>query len=72
MLLRHHSHNEEYPQIKVYLEFEEVIAVTDGIRHYAIAQGKEGMTRLPVLLRLQEDMQLFDISAVRMVLADSL
>ncbi len=51
--------------ISVYLEFEDVTPITDGVRHYAIAQGAEGVSRLPVMLRLSEEMETFDIAALK-------
>ena len=58
----------QYPDIKVYMEYEDVTPVIDGIRHYAIAQGLDGISMLPVILRLQEDSNVFDIGEVKRVL----
>jgi serine/threonine-protein kinase PpkA len=58
----------QYPKIRIYMEFEEVTPVIDGIRHYAIAQGVMGVSELPMMLRLQEDANTFDIGAITKVL----
>ena len=60
-----------YPSIRVFLEYEEVMPVVEGIRHYAIAGGEDGISQLPSLLRLHEDAQSFDIPAVRLALGPS-
>ncbi|MCP4077927.1 MAG: hypothetical protein GY744_17290 [Gammaproteobacteria bacterium] len=58
----------QYPDIKIYMEYEDVTPVIDGIRHYAIAQGLDGISMLPIILRLQEDSNVFDIGEVKRAL----
>lgn len=58
----------QYPNIKVYMEYEDVTPVIDGIRHYAISQGLDGISMLPIILRLQEDTNTFDIGEVKRLL----
>jgi len=54
----------KYPKVRVSMEYEEVTAVVDGIRNYAIAQGIRGISQLPVIVRLQEDAAAFDIGDI--------
>ncbi|HQQ64225.1 MAG TPA: serine/threonine-protein kinase [Pseudomonadales bacterium] len=61
-----------YPKVTVYLEFEGIATINENQRHYAIANGKIGVARLPNLLILQEDRTVFDIAAVRNYLEDDL
>lgn len=48
----------------VYPEFECEIIVNESYRHYAIADGKIGITRLPRILRLPENKSKFTFSSV--------
>lgn len=61
-----------YPLVTVYLEFEGVIDIQVDRRHYALAYGKEGVARLPKLVMIYEDKELFDISAVKQSLVEDL
>lgn len=57
------------PGVQINLEFEEISPVDEGIRNYAIAQGWEGITKLPLLLRLEEGGGEMDVDSLRAVLA---
>jgi serine/threonine-protein kinase PpkA len=61
-----------YPVVTVYLEFEGIAQVNVSERHYALAHGKEGIARLPKLVTLNEDKELFDIGAVKKSLEEDL
>ncbi len=54
--------------VMLYLEFEDVLAVTDGVRHYSVVQGEDGISKLPALLRIEEDMASFEVSSIRTAL----
>ena len=54
--------------ISVYMEYEEIMPEVDGVRHYAIARGSDGIGQLPGLLRLYEDEREFDIPTVKVAL----
>lgn len=49
----------------VYPEFECEIIINESYRHYAIADGKIGITRLPRILRLPENKSKFTSSSVK-------
>ncbi|WP_019021068.1 hypothetical protein [Thioalkalivibrio sp. ALE23] len=49
----------------VYLEFEELTPIKEGVRHYAIPRGRQGVSQLPAILRMSEDMETFSITAVK-------
>ncbi|WP_201530077.1 hypothetical protein [Psychrobacter frigidicola] len=49
----------------VYPEFECNIIINENYRHYAIADGKLGISRLPRIVRLPEDKSKFNIESVR-------
>jgi serine/threonine-protein kinase PpkA len=57
-----------YPKVVVYLEFEDVVPVHEDMRHYALSQGDEGVTQLPIILKVSEDANLFDIRKAREIL----
>ena len=57
-----------YPLVTVYLEFESITAVKDGVRHYALMSGKERIGRLPALMVLDEKAGNFNVAAVRKML----
>ena len=54
-----------YPTTTIYLEFEGLISVDESVRHYALPRGEEGLSLLPMLIRLPEDTREFDILAVK-------
>lgn len=54
-----------YPTTTLYLEFEGLISVDESVRHYALPRGEEGLSLLPMLIRLPEDTREFDIFAVK-------
>ena len=54
-----------YPTTTIYLEFEGLISVDESVRHYALPKGEEGLSLLPMLIRLPEDTREFDILAVK-------
>lgn len=45
----------------VYVEFENLISINETERHYAFAQGLNGMTFLPIIIRLPEDRAQFNL-----------
>lgn len=45
----------------IFLEYENVIGITDTHRHYAVNMGDNGFTRLPILIKLPEDKTFFDV-----------
>ena len=49
----------------VYPEFECEIIINESYRHYAIADGQIGITRLPRILRLPENKSKFTFSSVK-------
>jgi len=56
-------------QESVYLEAKNLISVIDSkVRHYAFANGKNGVTRLPLLLQLPEDRNNFNMQSILMAL----
>lgn len=54
-----------YQKISIYLELEDIIAVDETQRHYALATGKNGITRLPTVIRLFESATQFKVEALR-------
>jgi len=59
-----------YPLITVYLEFESITAVKDGVRHYALMSGKERIGRLPALMVLDENSGNFNPEVVKKMLEE--
>lgn len=56
-------------QESVYLEAKNLISVIDSkVRHYAFANGENGVTRLPLLLQLPEDRNNFNMQSILMAL----
>lgn len=56
-------------QESVYMEAKNLISVIDSkVRHYAFANGKNGVTRLPLLLQLPEDRNNFNMQSILMAL----
>ena len=56
-------------QESVYLEAKNLISVIDSkVRHYAFANGENGVTRLPLLLQLPEDRNSFNMQSILMAL----
>ena len=51
----------KYPSFIVYLEFESLISINDKERHYAFSTGKNWVKRLPILVQLPEDRNLFNL-----------
>ena len=52
----------------IYVEFECNSIINEQYRHYAIADGKLGISRLPRILRLNEDKSKFNIQSIRDVI----
>lgn len=46
----------------LYLEYENIIGISDTVRHYAVNMGVYGFSRLPILIQLPEDKELFDMN----------
>ena len=56
-------------QESVYLEAKNLVSVLDSkVRHYAFANGENGVTRLPLLLQLPEDRNNFNMQSILMAL----
>ena len=56
-------------QQSVYLEAKNLISRIDPkIRHYAFANGENGITRLPLLLQLPEDRHSFNMQNIALAL----
>ena len=56
-------------QESVYLEAKNLISVIDSkVRHYAFANGENGVTRLPLLLQLPEDRNNFNMQSILLAL----
>lgn len=56
-------------QESVYLEAKNLIPVVDSkMRHYAFANGENGVTRLPLLLQLPEDRSNFNMQSMILAL----
>jgi len=56
-------------QESVYLEAKNLIPVIDSkVRHYAFANGENGVTRLPLLIQLPEDRNSFNMQSILMAL----
>lgn len=51
----------KYNKTTLFLEYENIIGITDTHRHYAVNMGENGFTRLPILIRLPEDKTFFDV-----------
>ena len=49
----------------IYLEFECDEIINENYRHYALADGELGISRLPRVLRLPEDKVKFDTESIR-------
>lgn len=54
-----------YKKTSIYLEFEGLIGIDEKVRHYAFPKGDEGVSLLPILIRLPEDTRDFDINTVK-------
>jgi serine/threonine-protein kinase PpkA len=54
-----------YPRITVYLEFEAISDIREGLRNYSILSDKDQIARLPLLLTLEERPEAFEIAEVR-------
>lgn len=52
----------------VYLEFECEEVMNENYRHYALADGALGISRLPKILRLPENRTEFDLNAVKKII----
>lgn len=46
----------------IYLEYENIIGISDTVRHYAVNMGIYGFSRLPILVQLPEDKEQFDMN----------
>lgn len=54
----------KYQTDTVYLEFESLISINDLERHYAFTSGQNWVRRLPILVQLPEDRNLFNIQEI--------
>ena len=55
-------------QVSVYLEAKNLIPVDSKMRHYAFANGENGVTRLPLLLQLPEERNSFNMQSILLAL----
>ncbi|WP_218209322.1 hypothetical protein [Acinetobacter sp. F9] len=55
-------------QVSVYLEAKNLIPVGSKMRHYAFANGENGVTRLPLLLQLPEERNSFNMQSMLLAL----
>lgn len=55
----------KYKKTSIYLEFEGLIGIDDTVRHYAFPKGDEGISLLPILIRLPEDTRDFDVNSIK-------
>lgn len=53
-----------YPELTVYLEREELVAVNEALRRYALPVGSDGISQLPIVISLWEDQLAFDFDAI--------
>lgn len=60
-----------YPKITVYLELEDIMTVNESVRHYGLACGRQGITKLPFIIALHEDSEQMDIPGMRQLLKDA-
>ncbi|KAA8733914.1 hypothetical protein F4V57_07650 [Acinetobacter qingfengensis] len=51
----------EYSNLSVYLEFEALISINNKERHYAFPTGDNGISRLPILIKLPENRKEFNL-----------
>ena len=58
-----------FSQHSLYLESKNLISADDPkVRHYAFADGENGITRLPLLLQLPENRDNFNLQSIALVL----
>ncbi|MDM1310441.1 hypothetical protein HXZ79_04080 [Acinetobacter indicus] len=55
-------------QVSMYLEAKNLIPVDSKMRHYAFANGENGVTRLPLLLQLPEERNSFNMQSMLLAL----
>lgn len=55
----------KYKKTTIYLEFEGLIGIDESVRHYAFPKGEQGISLLPILVRLPEDSRDFDLTTVK-------
>ena len=55
----------KYKRTTIYLEFEGLIGIDENVRHYAFPKGDNGISLLPILVRLPEDSRDFDVASVK-------
>jgi len=57
-----------YTKVSVYLESEDLVETDESKRHYALPSGKNGLSRLPILITLYEDKDAFDVEEIKRTL----
>src|SRR5690606_25884906 len=57
-----------YRKYSVFIEFESFSATSDFERHYAFPSGQNGLTKLPVLVKLPENLEDFNLEDLNMML----
>ncbi len=63
---------QRYQKSTINLEFEGIIDIDESVRHYAFPKGEEGISLLPMLIKLPENTSDFDIFAVKELLKPTL
>ena len=53
-----------FKKYTVFIEFESFMATSELERHYAFPAGDNGLTRLPLLIRMPENLEDFDLEAL--------
>lgn len=55
----------KYPDLTVYLEYEATISIDSKERHYAFSIGDNGLSRLPIMIKLPEDRSKFNLNELK-------
>jgi serine/threonine-protein kinase PpkA len=59
-----------YPLITVYLEFEGIASVEEGMRRYALSAGSDGVARIPQMLTIHEKPENINLGAVKKMIEE--
>jgi serine/threonine-protein kinase PpkA len=59
-----------YALITVYLEFEGIASIEEGLRRYALSAGGDGVTRIPLLLTIHEKPENIHLGALKKMLEE--
>ncbi|SEL87873.1 hypothetical protein [Acinetobacter sp. DSM 11652] len=61
-----------YRKYSVFIEFESFSATSEFERHYAFPSGQNGLTKLPVLVKLPENLEDFNLEDLNMMLSQDI